>query len=70
PSGNNSPLSVLPPRRRTGARVEPLISGVTAVEGNKILRSRNIKAGCTVNSDSDSKRAWSPQNCTIILFYC
>ena len=48
-----NPLSVLPPRRRTGARVEPLISGVTAVEGNKILRSRNIRAGCKVNSDSD-----------------
>jgi hypothetical protein len=30
-------LSVLPPRRITGARVEPFISGVTAVEGNKIL---------------------------------
>jgi len=33
--------------------VEPFISGVTAVEGNKILRSRNIRAGGTVNSDSD-----------------
>ena len=40
-----NPLSVLPPRRRTGARVEPFISGVTAVERNKILRSRNIRAG-------------------------
>ncbi|KAK7375852.1 hypothetical protein VNO78_35165 [Psophocarpus tetragonolobus] len=43
-------LSVLPPRRRTGARVEPLISGVTAVERKKRLRSRNIRAGGTVNS--------------------
>ncbi|KAK8363355.1 hypothetical protein V6Z11_A03G159600 [Gossypium hirsutum] len=40
----------LPPRRRTRARVEPFISGVTAVERNKILRSRNIRAGGTVNS--------------------
>nr|KJB09792.1 hypothetical protein B456_001G166500 [Gossypium raimondii] len=45
-----NPLSVLPPRRRTRARVEPFISGVTAVERNKILRSRNIRAGGTVNS--------------------
>ncbi|KAA0052380.1 NADH-quinone oxidoreductase protein [Cucumis melo var. makuwa] len=27
-----NPLSVLPPRRRTGARVEPFLSGVTAVK--------------------------------------
>lgn len=27
-----TPLAVLPPRRRTGARVEPFISGVTAVK--------------------------------------
>ncbi|KAK7231346.1 hypothetical protein RIF29_48111 [Crotalaria pallida] len=40
-------LSVLPSRRRTGARVEPLISGVTAVERKKRLRSRNIRAGGT-----------------------
>ncbi|KAF1883660.1 hypothetical protein Lal_00012577 [Lupinus albus] len=38
-------LSVLPPRRRTGARVEPFISGVTTVKRKKILRSRNIRAG-------------------------
>ena len=37
-------LSVLPPRRRTGARVEPFISGVTAVEHKTRLRSRNIRA--------------------------
>ncbi|KAI9391225.1 hypothetical protein POPTR_007G061901v4 [Populus trichocarpa] len=43
-------LSVLPSRRRTRARVEPFLSGVTAVERNKILRSRNIRAGSTVNS--------------------
>ncbi|WVY92813.1 hypothetical protein V8G54_000264 (mitochondrion) [Vigna mungo] len=40
-------LSVLPPRRRTGARVEPFLSGVTAVERKKRLRSRNIRAGGT-----------------------
>ncbi|KAF1899695.1 hypothetical protein Lal_00019825 [Lupinus albus] len=38
-------LSVLPPRRRTGARVEPFISGVIVVERKKRLRSRNIRAG-------------------------
>ncbi|PIN20505.1 hypothetical protein CDL12_06810 [Handroanthus impetiginosus] len=42
-----TPLAVLPPRRRTGARVEPLISGVRAVERNKILRPPNIGAGGT-----------------------
>lgn len=31
-----TPLAVLPPRRRTGARVEPFISGVTVVKCNKI----------------------------------
>ncbi|KAG4187621.1 hypothetical protein ERO13_A08G103600v2 [Gossypium hirsutum] len=45
-----NPLSVLPPRRRTRARVEPFISGITAVERNKILRSRNIRARGMVNS--------------------
>ena len=45
-----NPLAVLPPRRRTEARVEPYISGVTAVERNKILRPRNIGAGGTANS--------------------
>ncbi|KAG5003498.1 hypothetical protein GLYMA_10G098900v4 [Glycine max] len=43
-------LSVLPPCCRTGARVEPFIFGVTAVERKKRLRSRNIRAGGTVNS--------------------
>ena len=52
-----NPLSALPPRRRTGARVEPFISGVTAVERNKILRSRNIRAGGTVNS----AKIWHPR---------
>ncbi|KAL2528737.1 Uncharacterized protein Fot_21338 [Forsythia ovata] len=40
-----TPLAVLPPRCKTGARVEPFISGVTAVERNKILRPPNIGAG-------------------------
>lgn len=44
-------LSVLPPRRRTGARVEPFISGVTAVEHKKRLRSRNIRAGGTLGQN-------------------
>ena len=44
------PLSVLPPRRRTGARVKPFLFGVRAVERNKILRSRKSWAGGTVNS--------------------
>ena len=45
-----NPLAVLPPRLRTEARVEPYISGVTAVERNKILRPRNIGAGGTASS--------------------
>lgn len=45
-----NPLAVLPPRRRTGARVEPLISGVRAVKHNKKFVPRNIGAGGTVNS--------------------
>ncbi|KAF8026928.1 hypothetical protein BT93_F3423 [Corymbia citriodora subsp. variegata] len=44
-----NPLSVLPPRRRTGARVKPFLFGVRAVERNKILRSRKSWAGGTVN---------------------
>ncbi|RYR03469.1 hypothetical protein Ahy_B06g082444 [Arachis hypogaea] len=43
-------LSVLPPRRRTGARVEPFISGVTAVGRKKRLQSRNIRARGMINS--------------------
>ncbi|KAG9438884.1 hypothetical protein H6P81_021182 [Aristolochia fimbriata] len=35
PTPGANPLAVLPPRRRTGARVEPWISGVTAVERQK-----------------------------------
>lgn len=50
PTPGANPLAVLPPRRRTGARVEPWISGVTAVERNKILRPRNIGAYATGNS--------------------
>ncbi len=45
-----NPLAVLPPRRRTGARVEPFLSGVRAVKHKKILWPRNIGAGGTVNS--------------------
>ncbi|TYJ22480.1 hypothetical protein E1A91_A08G128000v1 [Gossypium mustelinum] len=45
-----NPLSVLPPRRRTRARVEPFISSITAVERNKILCSRNIRVGGMANS--------------------
>jgi hypothetical protein len=41
PTARANPLAVLSPRRRTGARVEPWISGVTAVKGIKILRSHN-----------------------------
>ena len=50
PTPGANPLAVLPPRRRTGARVEPWISGVRAVECNKILRPRNIGAYGTGNS--------------------
>uniref|UniRef100_A0A7N0REK8 Uncharacterized protein n=1 Tax=Kalanchoe fedtschenkoi TaxID=63787 RepID=A0A7N0REK8_KALFE len=31
-----NPLAILPPRRRTEARVEPFLSGVRVVERNKI----------------------------------
>ena len=46
-----TPLAVLPPRRRTGARVEPFLSGVTAVKRNKILRPPNIGAGGTLGQN-------------------
>jgi hypothetical protein len=44
-------LAVLPPRRRTGARVEPWISGVTAVEGNKL----------TIGPTLRSAKIWIPE---------
>jgi hypothetical protein len=37
PTPGANPLAVLSPRRRTGARVEPWISSVTAVKGIKTL---------------------------------
>jgi len=57
PTPGANPLAVLPPRRRTGARVEPWISGVTAVERNKILRPRTIGAYGTGNS----AKIWTPE---------
>ena len=57
PTPGANPLAVLPPRRRTGAHVEPWISGVTAVERNKILRPRNIGAYATGNS----AKIWTPE---------
>jgi len=57
PTPGANPLAVLPPRRRTGARVEPWISGVTAVEGIKILRPHNIGAYAKVGQNMDTRRA-------------
>ncbi|KAG2700488.1 hypothetical protein I3760_06G000200 [Carya illinoinensis] len=51
-----NPLSVLPTRCKAGAHVEPFssgVSGVTAVQGNKIPWSHNIRARSSVISDSD-----------------
>ncbi|KAG8362744.1 hypothetical protein BUALT_BualtUnG0037500 [Buddleja alternifolia] len=62
-----TPLAVLPPRRRTGARVEPLISGVRAVERNKILRPPNIGAGGTYVTSS-RPRCIEEYLCTMFRF--
>ena len=57
PTPGANPLAVLPPRRRTGARVEPWISGVTAVEGIKILRPHNHNIVYTLRS----AKIWTPE---------
>lgn len=65
PTPGANPLAVLPPRRGTGARVEPWISGVTAVEGIKILRPHNIGAYAKVGQNMDTRRA--ELQCVIVV---
>lgn len=70
PTPGANPLAVLPPRRRTGARVEPWISGVTAVEGIKILRPHNIGAYAKVGQNMDTRRARRAQSYPIRARHC
>ena len=70
PTPGANPLAVLPPRRKTGARVEPWISGVTAVEGIKILRPHNIGAYAKVGQNMDTRRARRAQSYPIRARHC
>ncbi|KAL4606041.1 hypothetical protein ACB092_09G074200 [Castanea dentata] len=42
-------LSLWPPHCITGAHVKRFVYGVTTMESNNILRSRNIWSGGTIN---------------------